>query len=140
MWHIVSFLRPIPPRTYFHVRPLISILIHLLNILEHHFNVSGSNYVFPNSYTWEGEKTFLKIIRCRPPGSNPGLRLCKQVYLLPIASQACLWYNLQNIFFPEKNISSLGGRGHWAVTYTSPQSFIMTFSYSLKLPTLGNFD
>ena len=30
-----------------------------------------------------------------------------------------------------------GGRGHWAVYYSSPQSFIVTFSYLLT--TLGTF-
>ena len=30
-----------------------------------------------------------------------------------------------------------GGFGQWAVYYTSPQSFILTFSYSLPLQNLG---
>ena len=39
--------------------------------------------------------------------------------------------------------SSQGGRGHWTVYYTSPQSIIITFSYSLALQHWGlllNFD
>ena len=37
----------------------------------------------------------------------------------------------------------VGGRGHWAVYYTSSQCFILTFYYSLALQLLGvliNFD
>ena len=36
-----------------------------------------------------------------------------------------------------------GGRGHWAVYFTSPQSFIVTFSFSLAKQLWGfllNFD
>ena len=36
-----------------------------------------------------------------------------------------------------------GGRGHWAVYFTSPQSFLITFSYSLAQQLWGlllNFD
>ena len=33
-----------------------------------------------------------------------------------------------------------GGRGQWAVYYTSPQSFKITFSHSLTFGILVNFD
>ena len=35
-----------------------------------------------------------------------------------------------------------GGRGHWALYCTSPQSFMITLSYIVGLTTLGtlNFD
>ena len=35
----------------------------------------------------------------------------------------------------ESNVQ--GGRGHWAVYYTSPQNFILTFSYSLARQLWG---
>ena len=55
------FLRPIP-RTYFYVSPQMAWLGFILfstlfYTQEHHFNVSGFNSFFPNSYTREGDKT-----------------------------------------------------------------------------------
>ena len=41
------------------------------------------------------------------------------------------------------SIGNQGGRGHWTVYYTSPQSFIVKFSYSLAQQLwelLLNFD
>ena len=36
-----------------------------------------------------------------------------------------------------RNTTCVSGRGHWAVYYTSPQSFIITFSYSLAYQPWG---
>ena len=45
--------------------------------------------------------------------------------------------------FKKTELRVKGGTGHWAVYYTSPESFILTFSYSLASKLLGlllNFD
>ena len=67
------FLRPIP-RTYFHVRPQMAwlgfIFLYLLNTQEHHFNVSGFNLFFPNSYTREGENHLNKRLEVNADRGN----------------------------------------------------------------------
>ena len=40
-------------------------------------------------------------------------------------------------FEREKMWNTQGGRGHWAVYYASPQSFIIMFSYLLAQQLLG---
>ena len=40
----------------------------------------------------------------------------------------------------KEDCNSQGKRRQWAVYYTGPQSFIITFSYSLALNNLVNFD
>ena len=59
----------------------------------------------------------------------------------------CWCYHPCLVFFLEATddiqMTNQGGRGHWAVYYTSPQTFILLFSYSLAQQIWGlllNFD
>ena len=39
-------------------------------------------------------------------------------------------YGSEIVVIFRDSIYNQGGRGHWAVYYTSPRSFVITFSYS----------